>query len=212
MRSEHRAHRVTAEEVIQAINVLRDGGVIAIPTDTVYGLAAALHHVEAIERLFEIKGRPNERAIPVLVGSSLVPKRLTHNWSNIAGALAEAFWPGALTIVVEANESVPAAVRRGGSTVGIRMPNDAVALEIIQGAGGALAVTSANKSGERECRTAGEVTDALRDTLDYVVSAGVTAGGAASTVIDVTVDPPAILREGPVDREQLWRVVDSVSP
>lgn len=96
--------------------------------------------------------------------------------------------------------------------MGIRMPNDAVALEIIQGAGGALAVTSANKSGERECRTAGEVTDALRDTLDYVVSAGVTAGGAASTVIDVTVDPPAILREGPVDREQLWRVVDSVSP
>jgi L-threonylcarbamoyladenylate synthase len=170
--------------------------VIAIPTDTVYGIAASLEHPAAVERLFDVKGRSGTKAIPILVSSREALERLSVAAPQSAMQLVDRFWPGALTIVVTADENIPDAVLRGGRTVAVRMPACGDALEIISGAGGALAVTSANRSGDSEARSADEVRFKLGGRIDYVVDGGPSPETRPSTVVDVTHDPPRILRSG----------------
>jgi L-threonylcarbamoyladenylate synthase len=186
-------------DVDQAIAILRRGGVVAIPTDTVYGLAAALDQPAAIERIFSIKGRSGTKAIPILISDTGAFERLARRLSPMARRLAERHWPGGLTIVVEASSVVPQAVKREGSTVGVRMPANADALAIIAGAGGALAVTSANRSGGAEARSADEVTLKLGSRVDFIVDGGRTAETSPSTVVDATTAPVRVLRSGPVN-------------
>ncbi|MEX1158550.1 MAG: L-threonylcarbamoyladenylate synthase [Thermomicrobiales bacterium] len=199
-----RARGVASEaDIAHAVDLLRRGGVVAIPTDTVYGLAASLEHPLAIERMFSIKGRSGTKAIPVLVSDLNEFERLAHDLSPAALRLAERCWPGALTIVVEASDVVPEAVRRDGTTVGVRMPNNADALEIISAAGGALAVTSANRSGGAEARSADEVRVKLGNRVDFVVDGGPTVAFAPSTVVDVSGAVVRVLRTGAIES---WRV------
>lgn len=193
----------TDDAIARAVAILREGGVVAIPTDTVYGIAASIEHPAAIERIFAIKGRAGTKALPVLISDRAQLDRFGVAISADARALAERFWPGALTLVVRAAAWAPDVLLRGGTTVGLRMPASDDALAIIAGAGGALAVTSANRSGDREARSADEVERALGDRLDAVVDGGPSPGAAASTVVDASVAPPRILRAGALDAAQL---------
>lgn len=192
--------RIASELDIQrAVEILNRGGVVAIPTDTVYGLAASLDHPLAVERIFSIKGRSGTKAIPVLISDLDTFDRLADGVSPVARTLAERHWPGALTIVVDASDEVPESVRRDGSTVGVRMPNSADALAIIASAGGALAVTSANRSGGAEARSADEVRLKLGNRVDFVVDGGPTRLAPPSTVVDATGDDVRVLRSGAID-------------
>ncbi|HUG15157.1 MAG TPA: L-threonylcarbamoyladenylate synthase [Thermomicrobiales bacterium] len=210
MNGERGAEQTTAcaDDVRRAVRVLREGGVVAIPTDTVYGLAASLEHPAAIERLFSIKGRSGTKAIPVLVSDQNALDRLADEHNRVASLLAKSCWPGGLTIVVTANADIPDAVLRGGRTVGVRMPDHAIALAIIEQAGGALAVTSANRSGDTEATTSSEVGFKLGDRVDFIVDAGRTSGGVPSTVVDATRMPPVILREGTVRHNEILAALE----
>lgn len=203
-----RSGRVASDaEIERAVEVLRRGGVVAIPTDTVYGLAASLEHPLAVERIFSIKGRSETKAIPVLISDIEAFERLTGELTAAARRLAERHWPGALTIVVAASDAVPDAVRRDGTTVGVRMPDSADALAIIAASGGALAVTSANRSGGAEARSAGEVRIKLGNRVDFVVDGGPTDSAPPSTVVDATSDDVRVLRPGTVEPWQLRAAV-----
>lgn len=186
-------------DVAEAIRHLRRGGVVAIPTDTVYGLAAALEHPGAVERIFAIKGRALDKAIPVLMSDPALLDRLGRDVTDEARCLASTFWPGPLTIVVEASERVPPVVLRGGRTVGLRMPANDLTLAIIDAVGGALAVTSANQSGSAEARSASEVCERLGMLVDAIVDGGPSPSDRPSTVIDATLAPVGILRAGSLD-------------
>lgn len=198
-----------SDDVARAVAVVRGGGVIAIPTDTVYGLAASMASPQAIERIFSIKGRAGTKAIPVLVGGQDELLRYGAAVSDTAKRLAAAFWPGALTIVIQASDAVPDAILRGGSTVGLRMPDRTDTLAIIAGAGGALAVTSANRSGDREARSADDVRAKLGGRVDFVVDGGESPLSMPSTVVDVTGNAVRILRQGSISRSALASVVES---
>jgi L-threonylcarbamoyladenylate synthase len=195
------------DEVAQAVAALAAGKIIAMPTDTVYGLAAALDQPAAIDAIYTAKGRDAGKALPVLIDN---PHRISHyaggNHTR-ANRLAEAFWPGALTIVLPATSKVPYGVHRGSGTVGLRMPDNAIALAIISGAGGGLAVTSANLSGRSEARSAGEVRETLGGLVDVVVDGGPATGSIPSTVVDLTGREPVILRQGAITRRDLERVL-----
>lgn len=186
------------KRIDECAGVLRRGGTAVIPTDTVYGLAAGLEHRAAILKLYELKRRPVALPIPVLVSSVAGARSLAGVFPVLAERLSSRFWPGALTIVVEASAAVPPEVLSGGNTVGLRMPDHDLALALIEACGGALAVTSANRSGEPETRDPCEAARALRDQVDIVLDGGLTPGGTASTVVDVTQGVPRILRHGAI--------------
>jgi L-threonylcarbamoyladenylate synthase len=194
-------------DIERAVEILQAGGLAVIPTDTVYGIAAALAHPRAIERIYEIKGRDRLKAIPILVSDPEQVASLSHEVGPTAERLARHFWPGALTIVVEASDRVPPEALSGGMTVGLRMPDNETALEIIRRCGGALAVTSANPSGKREARTAAEARQSLGDLIDFIVDGGTAPGGVPSTVVDATIEPFRILRQGAITRDELQSVL-----
>jgi L-threonylcarbamoyladenylate synthase len=190
-----------------AVEVLRAGGVVAIPTDTVYGLAVDSAVAGAIECLFEAKGRPRDRAVAVLLADTEQAETVAI-MPAAARALAAAFWPGGLTLVLEVRPdvAVPDALTGGRPTIGIRVPDHptprALAREL-----GPLATSSANRSGEREAATAAEIDVILGAAIDLILDGGPSRGGPPSTVVDMTVDPPRILREGAIDAGAIDRVL-----
>jgi L-threonylcarbamoyladenylate synthase len=196
------------EQIARAIDAVRAGGVIVIPTDTVYGIAASIDHPDAIERLFHLKQRAGTKAIPILVDGCERLQRLAAHLPDAALRLVEAYWPGALTLVVEASDAVPEAILRGGSTVGLRMPANADALAVIGGAGGALAVTSANRSGDIEARTADEARHIFGSTVDVIVDGGPSPLAQPSSVVDVTCDPPRVLRNGAISAWEITATLE----
>lgn len=186
-----------------AVERLAEGGLIALPTDTVYGLAASLAHLEALERIYRIKGRDEEKPLPVLVSSSTAAQDLTDSLTEEQQLFLDRYWPGPLTVVVRANSALPRRVRSFEGTVGLRSPNHPLALEIIQRAGGAIACTSANRSGSPAAVSAPEVAAALGDDVDLILDGGIAPGGVASTVVGFQGDDLRIYREGPVPLEHL---------
>lgn len=197
------------DQIHRAVQVVRDGGVIVFPTDTVYGLAAAIDRPAAIERVYAIKGRAETKPLPVLISRPDEIRRLASTVPAAATQLAMRFWPGPLTIVVPASERVPLDVRRGVATVGLRIPNSQVALRIIEGAGGALAVTSANRSGEPETTTADEVCASVGGLVDVVVDGGRTPGSTPSTVVDVSGATVTVLRHGVLSEALIRAALDA---
>jgi L-threonylcarbamoyladenylate synthase len=186
-----------------AATVLDRGGLVVIPTDTVYGVAARLDRPDAVARLYIAKGRPEEKPIPVLISSPDHLPRLTRDLPKGAAVFAAQFWPGALTIALPRSAAVPDLVVAGGDTVGLRMPDHPFALALIAACCGALAVTSANRSGEPSLREAAAVAEAIGGAVDLIVDGGITPGGLASTVIALGSAGPRILREGPIDAATL---------
>lgn len=190
-----------------AKRVLAQGDLLAFPTDTVYGIAANVRDSQAIQRLFEVKGRPHDKSIPVLIGSIEQLSQVAVEIPEPATALMEHFWPGALTIVLSRRDDLPAVLGLG-TTVGVRMPDHAVALKLLQHVG-PLAVTSANLSGELESRNAQDVVEQLGDRIQLVLDAGTSPGGQASTVIELSRDGIRIIRQGPVAAEELSQVFNT---
>jgi L-threonylcarbamoyladenylate synthase len=179
------------------------GGVIALPTDTVYGVAAALAHEAALQRVFAIKRRPEDRVLPVLISSTDALVRITERVSDDVLLLLDRYWPGPLTVVVPAREGMPSLVTGLGETVGVRLPNHPLAIEVIDKAGGAIACTSANRSGEPPARSAEEVAKSLGPELDLILDGGLTPGGVPSTVIAIEDDAIRVLRDGAIPSEHV---------
>jgi len=192
----------------EAIEHLRSGRIVAIPTDTVYGIAADLALPDAIERLFAAKQRPPEKAVAVLLAD--VAQAWTLGMPSPAAlALAARFWPGGLTLVltVQPDARLPRVLAAGAPTIGVRVP-DHPAPRALAAALGPLPTTSANLSGQPEARDAHEVADTLGDAIALVIDGGPIRGGPASTVVDCTNDRPTILRPGAIDPSLLAAALD----
>jgi tRNA threonylcarbamoyl adenosine modification protein (Sua5/YciO/YrdC/YwlC family) len=186
---------VPASSLGAARRELERGGVIAIPTDTVYGLAARVDRPDALEAVFALKGRPLGLALPVLVASVAQGRQVAGEWPPQAAALARRLWPGALTVVVPAAPWLDGRLGGDGATVGLRLPDAAVVWDLCAEAG-PLAVTSANRHGEAPCVTAAGCTAVFAPEALRVVVDGGRCEGQPSTVADCTVAPPRCLRQG----------------
>lgn len=188
--------------VQQASEALRAGKVVAIPTDTVYGLAAALDRADGISHLFSVKGRPREKAIPVLLSDPSQVQQVATGLPEMAELLAHSFWPGALTLVLPALSHLPTHVTSiagdGLRTVAVRVPDHSLARAIIAASGGALAVTSANESGKPPALEAQEAATLRAFPPILVIDGGRIPGGIPSTVVLATGAMPVILREGAI--------------
>ena len=191
----------------RAAEVLRGGGIVAFPTDTVYGVGADPFNVASLEAIFAAKGGPDEKPLALLVASPDDVRRLTPELSDAALRLMERFWPGPLTLVLPASPGLPPRLLSGRATVGARMPDHPVALALLRAFGGPLAVTSANRSGEPDATTADAVEAALGGRIPLLLDGGETPGGSPSTVADLTVSPLRVLREGPIRREALEEIL-----
>ena len=192
-----------------AIAVLRGGGLVALPTDTVYGIAVRLDLPGGIARLFAAKRRPPDKAVMLLLAD--VDQAAEIGWMTPAAtALGKAFWPGGLTLVVPQRENValPAELTGGGPTIGLRVPDHAAPRALAAGVG-PLPTTSANVSGVPEARTATEILDQLGDAVDLVLDGGEAHGGPASTVVDCSTDAARILRVGAVAPARVAAVLDA---
>ncbi len=184
-----------------ALRLLSADGLVAFPTDTVYGLGALAFNPGAIEQLYLVKGRDTAKAIAVLLGDVAALSRVTASMGSMAERLAERFWPGPLTLVVSRHPDLPANLSPL-PTIGVRMPDHPVALELLNRAG-PMAVTSANLSGAANTVTAQQVYEQLQGRIPLVLDGGQTPGGQPSTVVDCTGEQPVILRQGPLALEQL---------
>lgn len=185
----------------QAERLLRAGGLVAFPTDTVYGLGAMLMDAQAIDQLYVVKGRDAAKAIAVLLGDEADLAQVAGSWSSVAGRLAQRFWPGPLTLVLPAHPALPVNLSPL-PTVGVRMPDHPVALALLRRTG-PLAVTSANLSGQPSTTTAAEVYAQLSGRIPLILDGGQTPGGQPSTVVDCTGSELVILRQGPITMQQL---------
>jgi L-threonylcarbamoyladenylate synthase len=188
-----------------AADILNHGGLVAFPTDTVYGLAVLPFQEEYVERLYIAKGRNNDRAIAVLLGDYEQLAQVAKEIGETARRWAQEFWPGPLTLIVPCLESIPK-VLSSKPTLGVRIPDHPVALSLLRLIG-PLAVTSANLSGQANTNTAQEVFDQLNGRIHLILDGGRTPGGVPSTVVDCTVAEPVILRQGPLTSEDLMRVL-----
>jgi len=193
--------------VEKAVRRIRAGGVIAFPTTCLYGLGADAFNVSAVSRIFELKARSRDNPLLLLVKDADALTELAANVPDSAVALMERFWPGALTIVFEAKPTVPAELTAGTGKIGVRIPAHPVALALVKAIGRPITGTSANLSGSGGCLQVSDLNIPLGDSISLILDAGPLKGGIGSTVIDVTIDPPEILREGSEAAEDLYRVM-----
>ena len=187
----------------RAVDILRKGEPIAFPTDTVYGIGVHAFQPRAVERLFDLKGRPARVPIPLLLPDVETVRITCVDVPSIAWRLAARFWPGGLTLVLGRSAAVPDVVTSGGETVAVRVPDHPWVRELGRQLGAPLAAMSANLHGRPAPATADDVMDAFAGLIPLIVDGGPCRGGVASTVLDLTVVPPAILRPGPVTAQQL---------
>jgi len=191
----------SSDAIIQALDVLTRGGLVAFPTDTVYGVGALAFNGDAVKSIYTAKNRPVEKAIPILLARPEDLDKVTIDVPDMAAKLALRYWPGPLTLVVPKHPHLPDMVSEL-PTVGVRMPDHPVARGLLR-ATGPMAVTSANISGKDNPETAQEVMSQLNGRVHLVLDGGKTLGGIPSTVVDCTGGEPVILREGPVTLEDI---------
>ncbi|MGC8969228.1 MAG: L-threonylcarbamoyladenylate synthase [Conexivisphaera sp.] len=194
-------------KIARAAEVIRSGGLVAFPTETVYGLGADAFNPEALRRIFLAKGRPQDNPLIVHVPDREWLTRVASSVPELAGRLVERFWPGPLTLVVEASPSLPTEVTAGLPTVAVRCPAHPVALRLIELSGTPIAAPSANLSGRPSPTSAEHVISDLWGLVDVIVDSGETLYGIESTIIDVTRDPPVLLRPGAVAVEDVEGVL-----
>ena len=176
---------------------------MAYPTDTVYGLGACMNIRSAVERIYQVKQRPPDMALPLLVANFSQLDELSGTVPAIALKLISQFLPGVLTIVLPTSPSVPDIITAGGATVAVRIPAHPIPIALIDGIGAPLVGTSANISGKPSPLTAAEVHDQLGDEVDLIINDGQPCPGTASTIVDVTGEVPVVMREGAISREEI---------
>ncbi len=187
-----------------AATLLKNGGVIAFPTDTVYGLACSPSSEQAVKKIYALKGRDFKKPLVLMCADLAAAQTLTGPWGSDVLDIAQRYWPGALTLILPRNErTVPDAVMAGGDRVGIRIPGNTALLTLLSSLPFPLAVTSANRSGEKELLSAKEVDILFGKELDGIVNDDTALqGGIPSTVVDVSTVPWKVLRQGPVKIER----------
>ena len=193
--------------ISEGIEILKQGGVIAFPTETVYGLAANMNIPGAVDRIYRIKGRSRSKALPLMLSSAEQLKDIALPLSIAARLLIKNFWPGPLTLIVKKSKTVPDSFTSGSSTVGVRVSSHPIALAVITGLGCPVTGTSANLSGRPNSITAEDVRDQMGDKVDLVIDGGRCPGGLESTIVDVTGDIPVILRQGAIPEEIIQQII-----
>lgn len=193
-----------------AAEILKIGGLVAFPTETVYGLGANAFNANAVRKVFEAKNRPADNPLIVHISNTDQLMQITNSLPNSGKILTDAFWPGPLTVVVKASEFVPSIVTGGLETVAVRMPKNKVALKLIDVLGQPIVGPSANLSGKPSPTTAEHVYQDLNGKIELILDAGPTEIGIESTVIDITVTPPLILRFGGLTRNKIEQLIGEV--
>ena len=193
----------TIEEAQAAATMLWKGGLVAVPTETVYGLAASARDGVAVQKIFDLKDRPYEKPISVLVSGMDMVEAYCQNIPPVAYKLAERYWPGPLTMILEDKGVVPLMVTAETDTLGVRCPDHPLTLSILEKADFPLAATSANPAGGEPAKTAQEVLRYFDTKIEAVVDGGPGAVGVASTVLDLTEEEPKVLREGGIPAQEL---------
>lgn len=195
------------EAIERAARVILSGGLVAFPTESFYGLGVNAEDDEAVRRLFKTKKRPGDYPVLVLIPSLTQLREYAIYISHTALKIIEKFWPGGLTLVFDASPNISPLLTANTGKIGIRLSNHPIAGALAQRVGLPITGTSANISGQPPCNTPDEVYHSLGNAVDMILNGGRTAGGKGSTILDVTVTPPRILREGMVGREQLMEVI-----
>ena len=193
-------------QVERGIAILRQGGLVAFPTDTVYGLGAGANLDRAVERVYQMKRRPQNMALPLLLADNSQISEVAQPVPPVAWLLIHNFFPGALTLVLSKSKSVPDIITAGEGTIAIRIPAHPVPVALAKGLGTPIVGTSANLSGQPSPLTADEVNSQLGDKIDLIIDGGSCPGGKESTIVDVTGETPVVLREGAISREEIERV------
>lgn len=195
-------------QVEKGVAILRKGGLVAFPTDTIYGLGAGAYMESAVERVYRVKSRPREMALPLLLADVSQLSEVARLVPPIAWLLARHFLPGGLTLVLYKSSLVPDIVTAGGDTVAVRVPAHPVPLALINVLGMPIIGTSANLSGKPNPLNANEVCSQLGNKIDLIIDGGPSPGGKESTLVDVTGEKPVVLREGAISRKRLREVVE----
>lgn len=197
----------TSEGLTQAAQLLRSGETVAFPTDTVYGLGANAYQDTAVQKIYTAKGRPSDKPLILLIHDKTQLLQFTDTISDAAQRLMDAFWPGPLTLIFPLRDGIVSTeVTRGKASIGVRMPNHAAALELLRLADVPVAAPSANLSGNPSPVTAEQVAHDLEGRIAAIVDGGPCKIGEASTILDLSTDPPVILRQGAISKEQLEQV------
>lgn len=204
-------NQINENIIRQAGQILMDGGLVAFPTETVYGLGANALDEDAARKTYEAKGRPSDNPLIVHISEVDALGEIVKEVSDKAKRLMNAFWPGPLTLIFQKNEKVPYGTTGGLDTVAVRMPVNEIALEIIRAAGGYVSAPSANVSGRPSPTSAQHVLDDLEGKIDMVIDGGNVDIGVESTILDMTVEPPMILRPGAITKEMMEEVIGEVS-
>jgi L-threonylcarbamoyladenylate synthase len=210
-----RVLRVDPEEpdlelIREAASVIRSGGLVIFPTETVYGLACNALDPSAVRKVFAAKQRPISAALPIQVGDKSSLAEVADELSGVALRLAERYMPGPITLIVRRNGRIPDVVTAGAETVGVRIPDNRIALALLKEVGGPIVATSANISGCSDPTSADEAVSQIGEHVDIVLDAGQSEHGVASTVVDTTVNPPRVLRKGAISVEDIRQVVGEV--
>ena len=200
-----------SEQVKKGVSILKQGGVIAYPTDTVYGLGASAYLPEAVKRVFEVKKRPLNMPLPLLLADESQLTEVTEELPPVARLLIKEFLPGALTLVLPKSASVHDIVSGGGYTVAVRIPAHPVPVALAGGLGAPLVGTSANLSGRPSPLTAEEVDSQLGGEVDLIIDGGKCPGGKESTVVDLSGEKPVILRQGAIPQEEIERITGALA-
>ncbi len=191
----------------RVVTSLRAGKLVAFPTDTVYGIGADVFNEDAVRQIFVAKKRDFDRPLQVLIAHRSDLSAIAKERSETLGQLASEFWPGPLTLVMTAKEDFPRQVRCGGDTIGVRIPANPITLKLIKAFGAPIAATSANISGHPDPVSAAEVLEYLGDDIDIILDGGPTPGNIPSTVLDISVHPPVVLRRGKLTVGELAEVL-----
>lgn len=201
----------TVEAWTLAADAVERGELVVFPTDTVYGVGCDLNNVAALERIYEAKGRPASKAVPLLLSDDAVLANVAGVLTESARLLGDRLWPGALTLVVPRNHALPPQLGQG-ETIAVRVPAHDGLRAFIAMCGGAIAATSANRSGEPDALTVGQAVDYLGNHVAIYVDGGRSPGGTPSTLVDCTVNPARIVREGAISRRKIESLLGSVAP
>lgn len=193
-------------QIDKAVEILKNGGVVAFPTDTVYGLGGDVFSIKATERIYRVKQRPRHMPLPVLIADTTQLADIVGTVPDTAWCLIKHFWPGGLTLVLPKKDSLSDIVTAGSSNIAVRIPDHVVPLSLIRGLGSPIIGTSANISGSPNPMTALEVERQLGGQVDLIIDMGRCPGGLESTVVDVTGGAPVILRRGIISEEKINRV------
>jgi L-threonylcarbamoyladenylate synthase len=198
------------EQLEKGVSILKKGGVVAFPTDTVYGLGASIAIDSAVAKVYRIKERPRNMALPLLLADISQLDKIAISIPTSARLLANKFWPGPLTLVLLKSDSVSDIVSGGGKTIAVRIPAHPIPTTLARGIGTAIVGTSANLSGQPSTLTAEEARNQLGDKVDFIIE-GDCPGGRESTVVDLTRETPVILREGAISREELDQICPEIT-